>query len=233
MLLYEPVNQLKTRMTQTLIEQRFDLHIALNHSDVLRNLRSFHYPIFICSCNDNEDTTISLISKIKNSEDISNTMIFVHSNKVEKDYFQKMLFLGASGFFLKPFVKSQFIQQLCFLLDYRQVPDERRSHLRIQPPLEDNVRVMFRHPESQKMKLGIVINVSLVALEFQMFGSSKFLPMKKDSLITNFQLIINQSRLECQAHVLRVDQDKFVIKINELAELDRSILCQYIFQKLE
>jgi ATPase subunit of ABC transporter with duplicated ATPase domains len=172
---------------------------------------------------------VDFIAELKNNIHNENLKIAVYLPHNNHKCLRKLYQYGITAFIYHSSIPDHLITQMLSIIRYLEQEGERRGHVRINIPEEENITINFKYKNKQIK--GTVYALSPVALSFDAENSDILNETGKKEIIKNIELKIEDQSMNIDAIVVRSEETVALMYVN-IQEEFLNKLCTYIFKKL-
>jgi DNA-binding response OmpR family regulator len=229
-LMFQP-GALEGRVSEIFIREGFLPQAIHDMTCIIGRLMREREPILFCDLGTDPGAMTGIISGIKNSVETRGTVIFIHTDPIEKEQVCKLIEIGVNGFILKPFVHENFLAEFRYFIQLSRLGHEKRRHVRFPIPQGEDARFVFRHPVTRLVVTGQMRTISVVSADVVLDGIVQP-PLMEGLLVESLQINLGRIRFESRAEILRVSGTDVALGFRDIQAYRTGQICHYLFEKL-
>lgn len=229
-LMFQP-GALESSVSEIFIREGFLPQATHDMSGIIGRLVKERAPVLFCDLGVDPAAMTGIISEIKNSAETRGTLIFIHTDPIDKEQVCNLIEIGVSGFILKPFVRENFIKRFRYFVDLSRLGHEKRRHVRFPIPDGEDARLNFRHPVTKEVMTGQLRTISVESADVVLDGIVQP-PLMERHLVESLQITLGRICVECRAEILRVSGTDVALGFRDIQHYGTSQICRYLFDKL-
>jgi len=173
-------------------------------------------------------SNISLLRQIK----AKNLAVIAYTEHTDEKELKVLIESGVTGYVKKTQKPAEDVKKLVEIIVKKCPPQERRQAPRVKISEDEDVKVNFNIPNTNKIVKGPVLEISFVGLLFKADLQSDTRNVKPGDLIANMQINLGSKRILTDAQIAMLKGDYIGIKFMPKDDILKNTLIKYMYEKM-
>ena len=230
---YEPVVPYQSLLINMMIRSGFGFKLLKKKWHIEKTVDAAKPCVLLCSVPKKDEQILTILTRLKTKLEPKEICIILYLEMLKKDFLKASEKSEFPYRIFKTRDIEEFKKQFLLFSSAYTAQLELRKHVRVTPETADHARIVVSVPGITAIAAGMIINLSLGGILFQLRDQQHLARFAPNMLLENAAIHIRTMRLPVIVKLVAIRDSMVAIKITRLGIYEQNILCSYIYERID